>query len=91
DYIIVHHMEPDHAKTLADTVLRYPDAKIICNEKIAEMIKNYFTFDIDSRAILMKEGDTMCFGKHTLAFVMAPMVHWPEVMVSFDVTTGTLF
>ena len=91
DYIVVHHMEPDHAKTLEDTVLRYPDAKIICNEKIRDMIKNYFTFDIDSRAILMNEGDTMCFGKHTLAFVMAPMVHWPEVMVSFDVATGTLF
>ena len=91
DYIVVHHMEPDHAKTLEETVRRYPDAKIICNAKIRDMIRNYFTFDIDSRAILMTEGDTYCFGKHTFAYVMAPMVHWPEVMVSFDTTTGTLF
>ena len=91
DYIVVHHMEPDHAKTLEETVRRYPEAKIICNAKIRDMIRNYFTFDIDSRAILMTEGGTYCFGKHTFAFVMAPMVHWPEVMVSFDTTTGTLF
>ena len=91
DYIVVHHMEPDHAKTLEETVRRYPDAKIICNAKIRDMIRNYFTFDIDARAILMAEGDTYTFGKHTFAFVMAPMVHWPEVMVSFDTTTGTLF
>ena len=91
DYIVVHHMEPDHAKTLEETVRRYPEAKIICNAKIRDMIRNYFTFDIDSRAILMAEGDTYTFGKHTFAFVMAPMVHWPEVMVSFDTTTGTLF
>ena len=89
DYIVVHHMEPDHAKTLEETVRRYPEAKIICNAKIRDMIRNYFTFDIDARAILMAEGDTYCFGKHTFAYVMAPMVHWPEVMVSFDVTTGT--
>ena len=91
DYIVVHHMEPDHAKTLEETVRRYPEAKIICNAKIRDMIRNYFTFDIDARAILMAEGDTYCFGKHTFAYVMAPMVHWPEVMVSFDTTTGTLF
>ena len=90
-YLVVHHMEPDHAKTLEETVRRYPEAKIICNAKIRDMIRNYFTFDIDSRAILMAEGDTYTFGKHTFAFVMAPMVHWPEVMVSFDTTTGTLF
>ena len=77
DYIVVHHMEPDHAKTLEETVRRYPEAKIICNAKIRDMIRNYFTFDIDARAILMAEGDTYCFGKHTFAYVMAPMVHWP--------------
>ena len=79
DYIVVHHMEPDHAKTLEETVRRYPEAKIICNAKIRDMIRNYFTFDIDARAILVAEGDTYCFGKHTFAYVMAPMVHWPEV------------
>ena len=91
DYIVVHHMEPDHAKTLEETVRRYPEAKIICNAKIRDMIRNYFTFDIDARAILVAEGDTYCFGKHTFAYVMAPMVHWPEVMVSYDLTTRTLF
>ena len=91
DYIVVHHMEPDHAKTLEETVRRYPEAKIICNAKIRDMIRNYFTFDIDARAILVAEGDTYCFGKHTFAYVMAPMVHWPEVMVSYDTTNGVLF
>ncbi len=91
DYIVVHHMEPDHAATLAELVLRYPDIKVICNAKIAAMIKQFFDFDIDSRAILMKEGDTFTFGKHTHAFVMAPLVHWPEVMLSYDVTDKILF
>ena len=91
DYIVVHHMEPDHAKTLEETVRRYPEAKIICNAKIRDMIRNYFTFDIDARAILMAEGDTYCFGKHTFAYVMAPMVHWPEVMVTYEKTEKILF
>ena len=91
DYIVVHHMEPDHAKTLEETVRRYPEAKIICNAKIRDMIRNYFTFDIDSRAILMAEGDTYCFGKHTFAYVMAPMVHWPEVVMSYDSADKALF
>ena len=91
DYIVVHHMEPDHAKTLEETVRRYPEAKIICNAKIRDMIRNYFTFDIDARAILMAEGDTYCFGKHTFAYVMAPMVHWPEVMVTYDEKDKILF
>ena len=91
DYIVVHHMEPDHAKTLEETVRRYPEAKIICNAKIRDMIRNYFTFDIDARAILVAEGDTYCFGKHTFAYVMAPMVHWPEVMVTYDEKDKILF
>ena len=91
DYIVVHHMEPDHAKTLEETVRRYPEAKIICNAKIRDMIRNYFTFDIDARAILMAEGDTYTFGKHTFAYVMAPMVHWPEVMVSYESSEKVLF
>ena len=91
DYLIVDHMEPDHAKTLEETVRRYPEAKIICNAKIRDMIRNYFTFDIDARAILVAEGDTYCFGKHTFAYVMAPMVHWPEVMVTYDEKDKILF
>ncbi len=91
DYVVVHHMEPDHAATLAQVVLRYPDVKIICNAKIASMIGQFFDFDMTDRAVLMKEGDTFSFGKHTHVFVMAPMVHWPEVMLSYDVTDKILF
>lgn len=91
DYLVVHHMEPDHSEAIQELVMRYPDIKIICNKKIAQMIKQYFEFDIDSRAVLMKEGDTFCTGKHNLVFVMAPMVHWPEVMVSYDTTDKILF
>ena len=75
DYIVVHHMEPDHSATLDGIVRRYPDIKIICNAKIAAMMKQFFDFDVDSRAILMNEGDTFSTGKHNLVFVMAPMVH----------------
>ena len=91
DYMVIHHMEPDHSEALQEVVMRYPEVKIICNAKIAKMIKQYFDFDIDSRAILMKEGDSFSTGKHNLVFVMAPMVHWPEVMVSYDTTDKILF
>ena len=91
DYLVVHHMEPDHSEAIQELVMRYPDIQIICNQKIASMIKQYFDFDIDSRAILMKEGDSFSTGKHNLVFVMAPMVHWPEVMVSYDTTDKILF
>jgi flavorubredoxin len=91
DYIVVNHMEPDHCATLQDTVLRYPDAKIICNAKTVTMIKQFFDFDIDSRAVVIKEGDSLEIGGHTLTFVMAPMVHWPEAMVTYDATEKILF
>ena len=91
DYVVVHHMEPDHSATLDGLVRRYPGVKLICNAKIAAMIKQYFEFDVDSRAVLVKEGDTFETGKHNLTFVMAPMVHWPEVMVSYDMTDKILF
>lgn len=91
DYMVIHHMEPDHSEAIQEVVMRYPEVKIICNERIAGMIKQFFEFDIDSRAILMNEGDSISFGKHNLVFVMAPMVHWPEVMVSYDTTDKILF
>ena len=91
DYLIVNHMEPDHCALMQDLVLRHPNVKIVCNKKTLAMIKNFFTFDIDSRAVIVGEMDTLCTGKHTFAFVMAPMVHWPEAMVSYDVTTKTLY
>ena len=91
DYLIVNHMEPDHAATIEAVVLRYPEVTLVCNKKTAQMMKNFFSFDVDSRVHLVAEMDTLCTGKHTFAFVMAPMVHWPEVMVTYDATTKTLF
>lgn len=91
DYIIVQHMEPDHAATLADTLLRYPDAKLVCTAKAETLMNQYFAFSAEKHAHTVKEKDTLCVGHHTLAFLMAPMVHWPEVMVTYDVTDHTLF
>ena len=91
DYLVVNHMEPDHCATMDELVLRYPEVKIVINPKSKVMIKQFFTFDVDSRAIEIKEGDTLCTGKHTFTFVMAPMVHWPEAMVTYDLTDKTLF
>ena len=91
DYLVVDHMEPDHCATMQELVLRYPGVKIVCNAKALAMIKNYFTFDIDSRAMIVKENDTLNTGLHTFAFVMAPMVHWPEAMVSYDTVDKILY
>ena len=91
DYLMVNHMEPDHAATIEAVVLRYPEVTLVCNKKTAQMMKNFFSFDVDSRVHLVAEMDTLCTGQHTFAFVMAPMVHWPEVMVTYDATTKTLF
>ena len=91
DYVIVNHMEPDHAATLGELVLRYPEVKIVSNAKVVAMIKQFFDFDVDARVQVVAEGDTFSTGKHTFAFAMAPMVHWPEVMVTFDTTDGILY
>ena len=91
DYAVVNHMEPDHCATLAELVLRHPETTIVCNAKALVMIKQFFTFDIDSRVKVVKEGDTLETGAHALTFVMAPMVHWPEVMVTYDAASKTLF
>lgn len=91
DYIIVNHMEPDHAATLQETVEKYPEAKVVCNKKALEMIKQFFDFDIDSKVTVIAEGDTLNTGKHNLTFVMAPMVHWPEAMVTYDTVDKILF
>ena len=91
DYVVVQHMEPDHSATLAELVLRHPETTIVCNAKLAAMIKQFFDFDLDSRCLLVKEGDVLETGRHKLTFVMAPMVHWPEVMVTFDPEDGLLF
>ncbi len=91
DYLIINHMEPDHAATISEVVRRYPEVKIVCNTKTLTMIKQFFTFNIDERAIIIKEGETLVTGKHTLTFVMMPMVHWPEAMVTYDITDKILF
>lgn len=91
DYLVVQHMEPDHAATMAELVRRYPEVKIVCNDKTLVMIKQYFDFDIDSRVQVVAEGDTLDTGNHTYTFLMAPMVHWPEVMVTYDSTEHILF
>ncbi|WP_234121256.1 FprA family A-type flavoprotein [Clostridium hydrogenum] len=90
DYMVINHVEPDHAACIEEIALRYPEAKIICTEK-AFMFMNQFGFHIDDKVIKVKEGETMSFGKHVVAFVSAPMVHWPEAMVTFDTTDGVLF
>lgn len=90
DYMVINHMEPDHAACIEEIVLRYPDVKIICTEK-AFMFMHQFDFDIDDNVIQVKEGDSMSFGKHNVVFVSAPMVHWPEAMVTYDTTNGVLF
>jgi len=90
DYMVINHMEPDHAACIEEIVIRYPDVKIICTEK-ASMFMRQFGFDIDDKITEVKEGDTMSFGKHNVVFVAAPMVHWPEAMVTFDTTNGVLF
>lgn len=91
DYVVVNHMEPDHCATLGELIRRYPDVSVICNAKTIPIIKQFYEFDIDSRATIVKENDTFCSGKHTFTFLMAPMVHWPEVMVTYDMTDKILF
>ena len=91
DYVIVNHMEPDHAATLGELIMRHPEVKVVANAKTVAMIKQFFSFDVDSRLVCVKESDTLNTGKLTFAFTMTPMVHWPEVMMSYEVTTKTLF
>ena len=91
DYVIVQHMEPDHAATMAEVVLRYPKVRIVCNEKIKNMIAQFFDFDFTDRFHLVKEGDTLEIGSRRFIFVMAPMVHWPEVMTAYEETEKILF
>ncbi len=91
DYLVVNHMEPDHCAMIDDLALRYPDMQIIGNAKTFPMISQFFDFDLEGRTVTVKEGDTFSCGKHTLHFVMAPMVHWPEAMMTYDETDRILF
>ena len=91
DYMIVNHMEPDHCAMIGDIVRRYPAVKIVGNTKTFGMMNQFFGTDFSERSVVVKEGDTLSAGKHTLHFVMAPMVHWPEVMVSYEDSEKILF
>ncbi len=91
DYLIIHHMEPDHAATLGALLLRYPEVRILCNTKVKTMISQFFTEDYSDKIDLIKEGDVFSSGRHEFTFFMAPMVHWPEVMMTYDRTDRILF
>ena len=91
DYLVVQHMEPDHAGSIQVLAEKYPQMKLVGNVKTFQMIRRFFTFDLTGREVVVKEGDTLSLGQHTLTFVMAPMVHWPEVMVSYESSEKILF
>ncbi|HCQ90134.1 MAG TPA: FprA family A-type flavoprotein [Clostridium sp.] len=90
DYMVINHMEPDHAACIEEIILRYPNVQIVCTEK-ASLFMRQFGFQVHGKLIEVKEGDTMSFGKHNVVFVSAPMIHWPEAMVTYDTTNGVLF
>ncbi len=91
DYLVVQHMEPDHSANIMNFVRAYPDTKIVSSTKAFAMMKNFFGTDFADKQVIVGEGDTLCLGKHTLAFVGAPMVHWPEVIVTYDTYDKVLF
>ena len=91
DYVVVNHMEPDHCATLGALCEKHPETKIICSAKAAGLIAQFFKTDLEDRIEQKKEGETLDLGKHTLTFYAAPMVHWPEVTVAYEKTSGILF
>ncbi|WP_409967292.1 FprA family A-type flavoprotein [Bengtsoniella intestinalis] len=91
DYVVINHMEPDHCATLIDVILRYPGVTVVGNAKTMTMIDQFFDFDMTGQSLIVKEGDTLCTGRHTFTFAMAPMVHWPEAMVTYDMSDKVLF
>lgn len=91
DYLVVQHMEPDHSANINNFANMYPEAKIVATDKAFSMMQKFFGTDYNDRRIVVKEGDTLSLGKHELHFFLASMVHWPEVMMTFESTSGTLF
>ena len=91
DYMVVQHMEPDHCAMIDDMLRRYPEAKMVCSAKAVGMFAQFYGTDVAARALVVKEGDKLSTGEHTLHFVMAPMVHWPDVMVTYDEKDKILF
>ena len=91
DYLIVQHMEPDHSANIVNFLNAYPDAVVVASDKAFTMMKRFFGTDFAHRRLVVGEGDTLSLGEHTLSFITAPMVHWPEVMVTYDTTDNVLF
>lgn len=91
DYVIVQHFEPDHSGCVKSVLDKYPEAVAVCSQKAVPMFKRFFDVDLGNRVKVVKEGETLALGEHTLQFFMAPMVHWPEVMVTYEQATKTLF
>ena len=92
DYLVAHHMEPDHAALIAETMQAYPSLTLVCSAAAQKMLANFFEgFSFEGRVRTVKEGDTLCLGQHTLTFIGAPMVHWPEVIMSYDNLDKVLF
>lgn len=91
DYLIINHMEPDHCANIAELLLRYPHLTLVGNAKTFAFVSQFYDLDLTGRTLTVKEGDTLCLGSHTLHFFLAPMVHWPEVMVTYEETEQILF
>ena len=91
DYLVISHLEPDHAGSIAAIVSAYPEMKLVGNAKTFSMFPQFFKLDIEDKKVVVSEGETLCLGQHTLQFFMAPMVHWPEVMVTYEQTDKVLF
>ncbi|CUH91677.1 hypothetical protein SD1D_0123 [Herbinix luporum] len=91
DYLVINHMEPDHCANIEEILRRYPSVKVIGNPKTFQFFRQYYTMDMSDNYIEVKEGQEICLGSHTLRFYMAPMVHWPEVMVTYETSKGILF
>ena len=91
NFLVIQHMEPDHSANIVNFLKAYPDTIVVASAKAFAMMKNFFGKDFTENGMIVKEGDSLCLGKHTLHFVAAPMVHWPEVMVTYDSTDKVLF
>ena len=91
DYMVIHHVEPDHLAMMKEVLLRYPEVKVVCSQQAAKFIGQFFDMDLSGQLQIVKDGDTLTVNDHTLQFMTAPMVHWPEVLVSYDTTAKILF
>lgn len=91
DYLVINHLEPDHSGNIQNFLEKYPDAQLVTNARALGMFPQFFSIDVSGRSVVVKEGDELSLGKHMLTFIMAPMVHWPEVMVTYEKTEKVLF